>query len=210
MPCQTRGTVAEASEGVGARPPPEWEEAASCDFARVLLLPKHRVLQALGDAELADALRRNLEGLARLGIPSDPCLAVGEDELAEPRHHESVLGLLAREREQFVENVPDLLLRQARLLAKVPQGRGSRHHLRHGQPPLERMWVNAKCINTTARRARLPACVTELARRDQATIRAEARLRVGDPRSEEHTSELQSQSNLVCRLLLEKKKKRTV
>src|SRR2546430_13075761 len=27
-----------------------------------------------------------------------------------------------------------------------------------------------------------------------------------DPRSEEHTSELQSQSNLVCRLLLEKKK----
>src|SRR2546430_8874554 len=28
-------------------------------------------------------------------------------------------------------------------------------------------------------------------------------------RSEEHTSELQSQSNLVCRLLLEKKKKQT-
>src|SRR2546430_8258411 len=28
-----------------------------------------------------------------------------------------------------------------------------------------------------------------------------------EPRSEEHTSELQSQSNLVCRLLLEKKKK---
>src|SRR2546430_9527632 len=28
----------------------------------------------------------------------------------------------------------------------------------------------------------------------------------GDARSEEHTSELQSQSNLVCRLLLEKKK----
>src|SRR5688572_29392072 len=29
------------------------------------------------------------------------------------------------------------------------------------------------------------------------------------PRSEEHTSELQSQSNLVCRLLPEKKKQRT-
>src|SRR2546427_3449386 len=29
-----------------------------------------------------------------------------------------------------------------------------------------------------------------------------------DDRSEEHTSELQSQSNLVCRLLLEKKKKK--
>src|SRR5205085_11536429 len=37
---------------------------------------------------------------------------------------------------------------------------------------------------------------------------AELRGRVGKPvqRSEEHTSELQSQSNLVCRLLLEKKK----
>src|SRR2546430_3854736 len=37
--------------------------------------------------------------------------------------------------------------------------------------------------------------------------RAEARGVFG-LRSEEHTSELQSQSNLVCRLLLEKKKKR--
>src|SRR5688572_32737076 len=32
--------------------------------------------------------------------------------------------------------------------------------------------------------------------------------RARDDRSEEHTSELQSQSNLVCRLLLEKKKKK--
>src|SRR3982751_7150001 len=30
----------------------------------------------------------------------------------------------------------------------------------------------------------------------------------GDPRSEEHTSELQSRSDLVCRLLLEKKTKK--
>src|SRR2546430_11021862 len=34
-------------------------------------------------------------------------------------------------------------------------------------------------------------------------------IKIGTPtRSEEHTSELQSQSNLVCRLLLEKKKKK--
>src|SRR5256885_10490826 len=33
--------------------------------------------------------------------------------------------------------------------------------------------------------------------------------RSGSPRSEEHTSELQSPCNLVCRLLLEKKKKKT-
>src|SRR2546426_1960930 len=39
----------------------------------------------------------------------------------------------------------------------------------------------------------------------------ESRRRVGDRqfRSEEHTSELQSPCNLVCRLLLEKKKKTT-
>src|SRR2546430_4534043 len=35
---------------------------------------------------------------------------------------------------------------------------------------------------------------------------AAPRARGAAPRSEEHTSELQSQSNLVCRLLLEKKK----
>src|SRR5256885_8507862 len=34
-------------------------------------------------------------------------------------------------------------------------------------------------------------------------------LRLGGLRSEEHTSELQSPCNLVCRLLLEKKKKKT-
>src|SRR5688572_31158518 len=34
------------------------------------------------------------------------------------------------------------------------------------------------------------------------------RIRHARARSEEHTSELQSQSNLVCRLLLEKKKKK--
>src|SRR5438270_7807716 len=37
------------------------------------------------------------------------------------------------------------------------------------------------------------------------SVRASA---LGEERSEEHTSELQSQSNLVCRLLLEKKKKK--
>src|SRR2546430_4037365 len=40
--------------------------------------------------------------------------------------------------------------------------------------------------------------------------RQEARCFLGGSRSEEHTSELQSQSNLVCRLLLEKKNRRCV
>src|SRR5688572_4706207 len=37
-----------------------------------------------------------------------------------------------------------------------------------------------------------------------------SRHHAADARSEEHTSELQSQSNLVCRLLLEKKKTRSL
>src|SRR2546427_4787088 len=37
-------------------------------------------------------------------------------------------------------------------------------------------------------------------------VRVDGALAQPVPRSEEHTSELQSQSNLVCRLLLEKKK----
>src|SRR5258708_20387620 len=43
-------------------------------------------------------------------------------------------------------------------------------------------------------------------RRVMGVRRAGRRRRPGDPRSEEHTSELQSPDHLVCRLLLEKKK----
>src|SRR5688572_31787370 len=48
-----------------------------------------------------------------------------------------------------------------------------------------------------------PACGRRIDSRQDS-----ADLRTGHSRSEEHTSELQSQSNLVCRLLLEKKKKK--
>src|SRR2546430_13419600 len=43
------------------------------------------------------------------------------------------------------------------------------------------------------------------ARQDLKAARLSARAQLRERRSEEHTSELQSQSNLVCRLLLEKK-----
>src|SRR5438270_2613376 len=61
---------------------------------------------------------------------------------------------------------------------------------------------------TTLFRSRLPLSVQERCRmlwKELLTsvLQQEERRR----RSEEHTSELQSQSNLVCRLLLEKKKK---
>src|SRR2546427_7040368 len=52
------------------------------------------------------------------------------------------------------------------------------------------------------------------ARRRRSRIGPEGRVspsvRVKSERSEEHTSELQSQSNLVCRLLLEKKKNKCI
>src|SRR5436190_23864734 len=44
--------------------------------------------------------------------------------------------------------------------------------------------------------------------RPRATVAAERRSSIREFRSEEHTSELQSHSDLVCRLLLEKKKQK--
>src|SRR5688572_32625292 len=53
------------------------------------------------------------------------------------------------------------------------------------------------------------SCVCERSESSSA-LSIELKLSASRPsRSEEHTSELQSQSNLVCRLLLEKKKKQT-
>src|SRR2546427_6489391 len=59
------------------------------------------------------------------------------------------------------------------------------------------------------RRVRLGAARIEHQRTRRVLSRFLQERRVAVPvRSEEHTSELQSQSNLVCRLLLEKKKKK--
>src|SRR2546430_3801422 len=60
---------------------------------------------------------------------------------------------------------------------------------RSGQNPVGRRGLEARIRRASERR------------------RVEVRGAVLEARSEEHTSELQSQSNLVCRLLLEKKKK---
>src|SRR5256885_2583913 len=53
------------------------------------------------------------------------------------------------------------------------------------------------------RRSEVPVHVGSLAWRGGPCVGSRLRVR---PRSEEHTSELQSPCNLVCRLLLEKKK----
>src|SRR3712207_7763391 len=54
------------------------------------------------------------------------------------------------------------------------------------------------CVAGAGRSHREPRCATVVHRGDRARVPA---------RSEEHTSELQSRQYLVCRLLLEKKKK---
>src|SRR2546430_13433697 len=64
-------------------------------------------------------------------------------------------------------------------------------------PPVERFRSDGRAGVRRQRRARAP----RIARRPPDPDRER------EGRSEEHTSELQSQSNLVCRLLLEKKKK---
>src|SRR3712207_7462941 len=51
---------------------------------------------------------------------------------------------------------------------------------------------------------------TEISAEDTAELLRNARSVVITPRSEEHTSELQSRQYLVCRLLLEKKKNTTI
>src|SRR2546430_12688753 len=55
----------------------------------------------------------------------------------------------------------------------------------------------------------LPACWRKPASAASGSSPASTFRLATPPRSEEHTSELQSQSNLVCRLLLEKKKTAT-
>src|SRR2546430_13561399 len=60
---------------------------------------------------------------------------------------------------------------------------------------------------TTLFRSRSGRVTRRTARPDRRRESRRHRRRPGEMRSEEHTSELQSQSNLVCRLLLEKKKK---
>src|SRR2546430_10479871 len=70
------------------------------------------------------------------------------------------------------------------------------------QPVADLRWLRAAAV--------LPALRARLLRPDSQAVpeggEGVADRGGGRQRSEEHTSELQSQSNLVCRLLLEKKK----
>src|SRR5437764_5852821 len=178
MPCQTRGSVAEATEGADGRPVSAEDAWRSGAGRRDLLLAKHRVLHALGEAELAHALGRDLDRLARLRIAAHPRLAVRQHQFPEARKDETVLRFLARERQSLVEELDDLPLREIGLASEVRHDCGLAHHLRHRRS--SSIEWNVECINTTARRARLPVTEAKLTRSDQTTVRAEARLGVVD------------------------------
>src|SRR2546427_1503657 len=82
------------------------------------------------------------------------------------------------------------------------------------RPPRSTLFPYTTLFRSPLMYARVIGPYDRLRPRDE--VLADARRSTDDPthldwvrrRSEEHTSELQSQSNLVCRLLLEKKKKR--
>src|SRR5688572_32261102 len=69
------------------------------------------------------------------------------------------------------------------------------------RPPRSTLFPYTTLFRSQPQRGRMPS------QRQTAQLRGLGHGRCG--RSEEHTSELQSQSNLVCRLLLEKKKTST-
>src|SRR5256886_9058013 len=92
------------------------------------------------------------------------------------------------------------------------------------RPPRSTLFPYTTLFRSRGRESSLPLCALPTRRRGDlsprscrtahapgpATLRGPGALASslpGSGRSEEHTSELQSQSNLVCRLLLEKKKK---
>src|SRR2546430_8900542 len=80
------------------------------------------------------------------------------------------------------------------------------------RPPRSTLFPYTTLFRSSARRQQMPQChlashtiTIGVDMRGEHDPAAGCEHR-GDLRSEEHTSELQSQSNLVCRLLLEKKK----
>src|SRR6185295_891204 len=105
-----------------------------------LLLAKHRVLEALGEPELHHALRRDLDGLAGLGIAAHPCLAVGEHQAPEAGNHEDVLRLLGRERQELIHQLDHLLLAEIGLLREVADDGGLGHRFCHEESLRVRGW----------------------------------------------------------------------
>src|SRR6266853_5672062 len=96
----------------------------------------------------------------------------------------------------------------AECIKRVPTGTNGRRRSRDRRPAPALSGSNLPGpdgLSTTSMGASDPVRLAQAG--DQDAFHALYREHVG--RSEEHTSELQSQSTLVCRLLLEKKKQKT-
>src|SRR2546430_3534342 len=78
------------------------------------------------------------------------------------------------------------------------------------RPPRSTLFPYTTLFRSVQARAQLAPTLEKWRASTPSMFRKEMRLGLLSVRSEEHTSELQSQSNLVCRLLLEKKKTRRV
>src|SRR2546427_6138740 len=75
------------------------------------------------------------------------------------------------------------------------------------RPPRSTLFPYTTLFRSAPSRSLLPIARRRLQRKLHRQLDRQKTKRLRRPaRSEEHTSELQSQSNLVCRLLLEKKK----
>src|SRR5438270_7763909 len=75
------------------------------------------------------------------------------------------------------------------------------------RPPRSTLFPYTTLFRSSTRPRRVSAITARIRRPTSLTSSSRVLdLLAGGSRSEEHTSELQSQSNLVCRLLLEKKK----
>src|SRR2546430_11082167 len=76
--------------------------------------------------------------------------------------------------------------------------------------PMTRTAHTMKALAASSSKANTSAASAIAVAKIPSTQAAGAGMSAASARSEEHTSELQSQSNLVCRLLLEKKKKHLI
>src|SRR2546430_12145804 len=74
------------------------------------------------------------------------------------------------------------------------------------RPPRSTLFPYTTLFRSVSGVIRLPISKSHSGSRSSMVVRGTSASSTDSSRSEEHTSELQSQSNLVCRLLLEKKK----
>src|SRR5207245_10266064 len=160
-------------EGADGRPVSGEDASRSGAGRRDLLLAKHRVLHALGETELAHALGRDLDRLARLRIAAHPRLAVRQHQFPEAWTDDTVLCFLAGQRQSLVEDLDDLSLREVGLASEVRHDCGLAHHLRHRKS--SSMEWNVERISITAGRQRLAGAEAAPTRGAAAAVTRQAR-----------------------------------